>query len=147
MKTSDWCDLESHLKPEQYFFETLPSTSKKLIVISLGKNFHDALFLCRKIGGRMVLPNTQTESNELGSISRRYHKSFGIRFSDVDREGYWRDFDNGATANFRNWASGQPSTGSSSYDFAWFSDYDGKMYAASRSTTYGNVICELSQES
>ena len=139
MKTSDWCDLESHLKPEQYFFETLPSTSKKLIVIYLGKNFRDALFLCRRICGRMVLPNSQTESNELASISRRYLKSFWIRFSDVDREGYWRDFDNNAAVHFSNWASGEPH---SSYDFAYISGSKGKLYARSYSNT-NYVVCEL----
>ena len=140
MKTSDWCDLESHLKPEQYFFETLPSTSKKLIIISLSKNFHDSLFLCRKICGRMVLPSNQNESNELSSISRRYFKHFWIRFSDVDREGYWRDFDSNAAVNFRNWGSGEPH---SSYDFAYMDYGKGKLYARPYTGGYGNVVCEL----
>ena len=148
MKIPDWCDLESHLKTEQYFFETLPSTSKKLIVVSLSKNFVDSILFCRKICGRMVLPNSQKESDELSSIAKRYEKNFPIRYSDADREGNWGDFDNGATVNFRNWASGQPREYDSYagyLDFAYFSS-DGKMYATSRGA-HGSVICELSQES
>ena len=142
---SGWCDLESHLT-EQYFFETLPSTSKKLILYSVNKNFLDSLFFCRKICGRMVLPSNQKESDELNSIAKRFRKYFWIRYSDVEREGHWRDFDNDAIVNFRNWGSGQPRNYNSDYDFAVMYGSDGKLYDVTRSDTY-NVVCELPQES
>ena len=141
---SGWCDLESHLKNEQYFFETLPSTSKKLIVISSKINFHDALFLCRKICGRMVLPNSQEESDELSSVAKRYIKKFWIRFSDADKEGDWRDFDNNAAVNFSNWESSQPNEGTSG-NFAYMY-LTGELYDVNWNNSY-NVVCELPYES
>ena len=151
-KYNGWCDLEAHLSHDDYqrhFFEILPSTSKKIIAIrhpstSIGQSFHETFFFCKKICGKMVLPASQKESDELSTISKKYLMHFWIRFSDADKEGQWRDFGNNSVVNFTNWEIKQPA--SEAHDFAYMNHYhDGKLTSSYKSNQYiSAIVCELS---
>ena len=148
---SGWCYLdkfymEAKTKKFTYFFEKLPSTSKNIGVIELpsGKNYFDTLFLCTSVCGRMFLPSSQKENDEIVSILGRNNmlNSFWIRFSDAGREGSWRDIENNAIVNYTNWNSGQPSSSKSTYDYTYMYQSSGKWRSTS-DQSFSAVICEL----
>ena len=148
-----WCYLdkfykEAKLKKYTYFFEKVPSTSKNIIVIESpsGKKHSESLFLCASICGRMLLPVSEKENDEvfsmLGTNGVTSFHAF-IRISDAGKEGVWRDVEHKAFVNYTNWSSGKPSSSQSSYDYASLNS-NGKWYAHSESDTRRTIICELS---
>ena len=147
-----WCYLdrfyqETKSKKYTYFFETLPSTKKHIIVIecpSNTKNFSQSIFLCSSLCGRMFLPSSQKENDEIVSILGRNNmpNNFWIRFSDAGREGSWRDIENNAVVNYTNWNSGQPSSSKSTYDYTYMYQSSGKWWSTS-DQSFSAVICEL----
>ena len=149
-----WCYLdkfykEAKLKKYTYFFEKIPSTSKNIIVIeslTYSKKLSETLFLCTSICGRMLLPISQKENDEVFSILGRIGVSSlyaWIRISDVGKEGIWRDIENDAMVNFTNWHSGHPSSSKSNYDYASM-DSVGKWYAHTEENyKRTTIICEL----
>ena len=151
-ETPGWCYLdrfyqETKSKKYTYFFETLPSTKKNIIVIecpSSQKTFSQSIFLCSSLCGRMFLPSSQKENDEIVSILGRNNmlNSFWIRFSDAGREGSWRDIENNAIVNYTNWNSGQPSSSKSTYDYTYMYQSSGKWRSTS-DQSFSAVICEL----
>ena len=147
-----WCYLDkfysdSKSKKYNYFFETLPSTSKNILVIELstGKNYYDTLFFCMRFCGRMFLPTSQKENDELFSIWGRRgvsSKEAWIRISDEGKENIWRDVGNKALVNFTNWNSGQPN-GAHDTDEDYVRISNGGKWWDSTSSPKSTVVCEL----
>ena len=121
-----------------------------------GKTNDQSRFLCAGICGRMFLPSSQKENDEVSSILRRNGviKSAWIRISDVDNKGIWRDIENNASVIFTNWASGHPNTSlfqdprelaNINPNSEWYSmlsftrDYRNDKH----STKLNSIICEL----
>ena len=150
-ETPGWCYLdrfyqETKSKKYTYFFETLPSTKKNIIVIecpSSSKTFTQSIFLCSSLCGRMLLPSSKSENDEVFSILGRNNvkSNFWIRFSDAGKEESWRDIENNAVVNFTNWKSNQPSA-SKDFDYATFDLSLGKWYS-NPDTSRSVVVCEL----
>ena len=151
-QNTDWCYLdkfylEAKLKKYTYFFTKVPSTSKNIIVIesSTGKKYSETLFLCTTICGRMFLPTSKKENDDVYSILGRIgvsSKSAWLRISDEGKEGSWRDVENNTLVNFTNWYSGQPNgKRDSNEDYAKL-DTDGKWWDTTP-TTSSTIVCEL----
>ena len=148
-----WCYLDkfyldAKLKKYTYFFEKLPSTSKHVIVIesSTTKKFSETLFLCGSICGRMFLPTSKKENDEVYSILGRNgvsSKSAWLRVSDEGKENIWRDVESKVLVNFTNWNSGQPNGASDSDEDYVTISTDGKWWDSKPSSTQKTIICEL----
>ena len=150
-----WCYLdkfylEAKAKKYTYFFEKVPSTSKHIIVIesSEGKKFTETLFLCSSICGRMFLPTSKKENDEIFSILGENNvkstiRSAWIRISDEGTEGTWKDAENKMLVNFTNWASGQPNGKADSTEDYGMMITDGKWADTVPSTIRYLIICEL----
>lgn len=147
-----WCFLdvfytEAKLKKYTYFFDELPSTSKNIFVIeslSTHKKPSEALVLCTHVCGRLFLPTSQKETDEVTSILARNHIAnprAWIRISDAGKKGIWRDIENKAKLNFTNWNSGEPAS-NQDYQYAYIYT-NGKWTARGESTKFPTIICEL----
>ena len=137
-KSLDWCNLERNLESDLFILEKLVSTSKKIIFVDRYKGFFDTLFFCKSICGRMFIPISQNENDEVHSIMKRNGAwDFFIRLTDSNKEGIWRDPETDEIANFTNWGYDE----SMSESYVLFSKKDGKWYETSDSSSM--VVCEL----
>ena len=154
-----WCYLETQLLESfgyTYFLEKINSTSKEIVVIkaSSAKSLYESFFLCKSVCGLLLKPNTLEENDEVNAILTRNGINTGlwIRITDKDeqkggkqtsKEGIWRDTTNNQRVRFTNWAKGQPSAASSSYDYAYLYYPDGKWHDATLSSSFAHIVCEL----
>ena len=90
--------------------KTLQS-SKRIVLIKRKVNFYTAMRICQTIDGKIVLPVSSKENQEViefvkGNIG---DTGFWLRISDEYEEGTWKDtLDQSELDGFTHWVGGEP---------------------------------------
>ena len=93
------------------FQQTTLQSSKKIVLIKRKVNFNAAMRICQSIEGKVVLPVTVKETQEILNFILKHvgEKGAWLRISDEYKEGTWKDtFDPTEVVGFTHWFGSEP---------------------------------------
>ena len=103
----NWVD---HVTANNYPQKTLQSL-KKIVLIKKEVNFNAAQQICDAMGGKLLLPASRSENQEIYDFIIKHLEDKGawLRISDEYEEGNWKDVADQTKVSFTNWWEGKDS--------------------------------------